>query len=158
MPETPTAVTTLKCEHCTSETTATPDPEWASNDTDGETTYSIDCTNDNCPYDGWVVVTGEEIIEFGGDMFPMPEHSSYHHGWREEPSVLYKEHYRLIDEDEFEEEDHMTALNFTNDEVLNGYNPTVTYECSCYLSFDSKNELSDNLRLVRENRGENAVK
>lgn len=157
MTNTPTAVTSLNCEHCTSETTATPNPEWATNDTGNETTYRIDCANDDCPYDGWVVVSDNEIIEFGGEMFPTPEHSSFHHGWREEPSVLYKEHYRLLDQETIETEENVTALRFTNDEVLNGYNPTVTYECSCPFSFDTKKKLSEHLQTVRQNRGTDAV-
>lgn len=156
MTTTPTPVQELRCEHCFSETTTIPDPEWVSNDDIDGTTHGVECTN--CSYTGWVIVEDQEITGFGGDMFPEPEHSSKHHGWREEPNVLYKEHYRFNDDIDLDEKPPSYALDFTNDEVLNGWRPTVTYECSCHFSFDSKTELAEHISTVHHNRGETAVR
>lgn len=155
MTETPTTVRELRCEQCAGETTTTTNPEREPDTDTHATVYDVECSG--CSISGWVIVEDVEITEFGGDMFPQPEHSSTHHGWREEPNVLYKEHYRFDDEVDLDEESPSYALDFTNDEVLNGWRPTVTYECSCPFSFDSKAGLAEHLLAVRQNRGVDAI-
>lgn len=129
--------------------------EWA-DDLDSDR-YDVTCTE--CPHDGWIEIEDGEIIEFGGDMFPRPAHSSTHHGWREEPNVMLREHYRFEEDDAAAaiEETTASTLTFTNDEILAGWDPTVHFKCSCEHTFSSKEDLAQHLNAVAQNRGEEAI-
>lgn len=153
--ETPTFE--LMCELCYAETTVEPREreDWA-DDIESER-YTVSCTD--CALDGWIDVEDGEIIEFGGDIFPRPAHSSTHHGWREEPNVMLREHYHFEADDTSSdvEETTASALTFTNDEILAGWDPTVNFKCSCEHTFSSKTELAQHLNAVAQNRGEKAI-
>jgi len=148
----------LRCERCGGETTATETNDLTTSD--GTTEYRIECANDESQYsyDGWVKVRNGKIVEFLGDIFMDPRDGDTHCGCREEMNVTYREYYSVPNNtpEEFPDEP-VQQMEFTRDEILGGFSQTITYDCSCGRSYDSKEALGKHLVAVAYNRGENAV-
>lgn len=112
-----------------------------------------------CDREGTVVIDDGELVEFCGEAFFTTEGTEeVHHGWREEPSVRYREHYSLDPDRAGDVSSPEELLDFTHDDVQSGWKPTIYYECSCGVQYESKKRLVMHLKAVVENRGEGVVK
>lgn len=143
----------LVCETCFSNTTLSK-PDDLIVDEDSATMVAVTCANPECAYEGWIEIENGEIIELGGDIF----HGDEHNGYREEQNVTYREHYKLNTEEKEEDapvvdvDNPAAALTFTRDEIVDGWNPEVNYNCSCGFGFDTKQELAQHLLAVKNNK------
>lgn len=152
--KTPTIVEELICEHCGGDMDAF---EYSDTDsTEENSEFGRVCTD--CGYTGSAIVEDGQLERLNGDAF-FNTNKSYqsHQGWREEPSVLYKEHYKLTEDEVANDQTPEKSLEFTTDEVQNGYDPTIYYKCLCGYKFDSKKRLAIHLQAVAKNRGMDAV-